>query len=176
MIREVRADELTILRDIEAAAGEVFREVGMGEIADDAPLTVDELAAYQADGRAWVDADGADRPVAYLLIQRVDASAHVEQVSVHPDHARKGRGKALLDVADQWSHQQGLTGLTLTTFETVPWNAPYYQRLGFRILQDDEMTEGLQAIRRHEARLGLDRWPRVAMRKDPPELGPQRPH
>lgn len=168
MIREARVEELTLLRAIETAAGEVFRELGMVEIADDAPLTVDELAAYQGDGRAWVYVDGADRPVAYLLIQRVNDSAHVEQVSVHPDHARRGRGKALIDVAAQWSYEQGLTGLTLTTFEDVPWNAPYYKRLGFRVLQDDEIPDGLQAIRRHEAQLGLERWSRVAMRKDLP--------
>ncbi len=169
MIREARADELALLRDLEIAAGEVFRELGMVEIADDAPLTVEELAAYQGDGRAWVSVDGADRPIAYLLIQRVDDSAHVEQISVHPDHARRGRGKALFDLAARWSYDQGLTGLTLTTFEDVPWNAPYYKRLGFRILQDDEIPEGLQAIRRHEAQLGLDRWSRVAMRKDLPK-------
>ena len=169
MIREVRADELTLLRAIETAAGEVFRELGMDEIADDAPLAVEELAAYQGDGRAWVSVDGADRPIAYLLMQRVDDSAHVEQISVHPDHARRGRGKALIDVAGQWSYEQGLTGLTLTTFEDVPWNAPYYRRLGFRILQDDEIPEGLRAIRRQETQFGLDRWPRVAMRNDLPK-------
>jgi hypothetical protein len=46
----------------------------------------------------------------------------------------------------------------------VPWNAPYYERLGFRRV--DDLTPGLRAIRAAEAARGLDRWPRVAMRRD----------
>jgi hypothetical protein len=56
--------------------------------------------------------------------------------------------------------------LVLTTFRDVPWNARYYQRLGFVILTDDEVTPGLQAIREHQAAIGLDRWPRVCMRRN----------
>jgi len=48
----------------------------------------------------------------------------------------------------------------------VPWNAPYYARCGFRILGDAEVTPGLRAIRRREAEMGVDRWPRVCMRRD----------
>jgi hypothetical protein len=43
-------------------------------------------------------------------------------------------------------------------------------RLGFRILADDEITPGLRAIRQREAEIGLDRWPRVCMRRDIPGI------
>jgi hypothetical protein len=56
--------------------------------------------------------------------------------------------------------------LTLTTFTHVPWNAPYYERLGFRPLPEAELTPGLVAIRQNEAAHGLDRWPRLSMRRD----------
>jgi hypothetical protein len=56
--------------------------------------------------------------------------------------------------------------LTLTTFAEVPWNAPYYLRCGFRRLGVRELTPGLRAIREREAAHGLDRWPRVCMRRD----------
>jgi hypothetical protein len=48
----------------------------------------------------------------------------------------------------------------------VPLNAPYYARCGFRVLDEAELTPGLRAIRHREAELGLDRWPRVCMRRD----------
>ncbi|MGH3698833.1 MAG: alpha/beta fold hydrolase [Pseudonocardiaceae bacterium] len=35
----------------------------------------------------------------------VDGNAHVEQVSVHPDHARQSLGAALLDTAAAWAEQ-----------------------------------------------------------------------
>jgi GNAT superfamily N-acetyltransferase len=104
--------------------------------------------------------DSADRPVAYLVAEPVDGALHVEQVSVHPAHARSGIGRALLD-------EVGAAGpLTLTTFADVPWNAPYYARLGFRVLPESEWTPGLRAIRAREAAIGLDRWPRVCMRRE----------
>src|SRR6185437_4966258 len=65
----------------------------------------------------------------------------------------------------------GLPALTLTTFAHVPWNAPYYVRCGFRILDDAEVTPGLRAIRQREAAIGLDRWPRACMRRDIPGQG-----
>ncbi len=56
--------------------------------------------------------------------------------------------------------------MTLTTFTDIPWNAPYYTRLGFRVLDAGELTEGLREIRRAEAAMGLDAWPRVCMRRE----------
>lgn len=166
MIRTARLDDLVVLQDIEVAAGEVFRGLGMHEIADDAPPTVEELRVFQADGRAWVATDSADTPIAYLLVVPVDSAAHIEQVSVHPKYSRRGLGRALIDVAAAWAHDHSLTALTLSTFAHVPWNAPYYQRLGFQIVSPDRLTAGLRRIREHETVLGLDRWPRVIMQRD----------
>jgi hypothetical protein len=57
-------------------------------------------------------------------------------------------------------------GLTLTTFAAVPWNAPYYARCRFRVLEDSELSPGMRAIRDREIAHGLHRWPRVYMRRD----------
>lgn len=167
MIRSARVDDLPAVRELERAAGAPFRDLGMDAVADDEPPSIEDLAAYQQAGRAWVFADEQDHPVAYLLIDIVDVFAHIEQVSVHPDHARRGLGRQLLDAAGDWAERHDLGGLTLTTYAEVPWNAPYYQRLGFRLLAADELTEGLRAIRENEAARGLDAWPRVAMLRRP---------
>ncbi|MFJ5776356.1 GNAT family N-acetyltransferase [Streptomyces sp. NPDC093094] len=164
-IRAVRLDELPLLQDIERAAGQCFRDIGMPEIADDEPLPLGELARYHRTGLAWVVADGADAPVAYLIADRVDGSLHVEQVSVHPDSARRGVGRSLLDRAAAHAVSEGAPALTLTTFTGVPWNAPYYARCGFELMDDSALTPGLRKIREHEAAHGLDRWPRACMRR-----------
>lgn len=163
-IRAARASELESLRELERAAGAPFRELGMDQVADDEPPSVAELARFVEDAGAWVvDEDGA--PVAYLLVEVLDGAAHIEQVSVPPGHARRGLGRALLEVAAAWAADRGLPALTLTTFAEVPWNAPYYERLGFETLGDDDLGAGLRRLREREAALGLDRWPRVAMRR-----------
>lgn len=170
MIRPATENDLPVCRDIERACGAAFRDLGMDAIAEDEPASIEELRRYAAGGRAWVtDVDG--RVVAYLIVDRVDGNAHIEQVSVHPDHARRGLGRAMLDHLAALSSEQGDPALTLTTFVEVPWNGPYYLRCGFRYLGEDELTAELREVRRHEAARGLDRWPRAAMRRELPEAG-----
>lgn len=164
--------ELPTLRSIESAAGTPFHGLGMAAVADAEPPSLAQLteflraglvlAAYEEpDGAAA--ADGTGQPLGFLLWKPVDGCTHVEQVSVHPQHAHRRIGRALIDRAER---EGSPAPLTLTTFAEVPWNAPYYARLGFRTLTDAELTPGLREIRAHEATLGLDRWPRVCMRRE----------
>ncbi|MGW1652177.1 GNAT family N-acetyltransferase [Streptomyces atratus] len=170
-IRTARRSDLPLLQDIERAAGEPFRALGMSAIADDDPPPLGLLDDYRRAGRAWVAADPDDRPVGYLIADPVDGAAHIEQVSVHPSAARRGLGSTLIDHLTRWAHGRQLGALTLTTFSHVPWNAPYYVRLGFRTLGEAELTDGLRKIRAEEAEHGLDRWPRVCMRREIPRAG-----
>ncbi|WP_024819105.1 GNAT family N-acetyltransferase [Arthrobacter sp. 31Y] len=163
MIRLAHAEDLLILQGIERAAGEAFRALGMDSVADDEPLTVNELNSYAAAGRAWVSVDGLDYPVAYLLADVVDGDGHVEQVSVHPEQAHQGLGRELLHAARVWARGHGMQRQTLSTFRDVPWNAPYYRRLGFEVLDAGSWGPQLSHLMEHEAELGLTRWPRVAM-------------
>lgn len=165
-IRLAVETELPLLQDIERAAGEQFAELGMTFVADDAPPTIAELHRYLVARRNWVAFDDDGAPVAYLIAEPVDAALHIEQVSVHPGHARRGIGRDLLDHAAGWARDHGYSAMTLTTYRDVPWNAPYYERLGFRALDEDELTPGLRRIRSHETELGLDYRPRVAMRRE----------
>jgi GNAT superfamily N-acetyltransferase len=164
-IRPPAEAELALLRDIEVRAGEPFRAIGMAAIADDDPPATGDLRASLDAGLAWVAAEADDRPVAYLLVAVVDGALHVEQVSVDPAWARRGIGGALLEHAAAVAAKRGLGALTLTTFAEVPWNAPYYARCGFRALGEEELTPGLRAIVAAERARGLDRWPRVVMRR-----------
>ncbi|GAA3515749.1 GNAT family N-acetyltransferase [Actinocatenispora rupis] len=161
-IRPATSADLPILRDIERAAGRHFAAIGMTDIADDEPPSIETLDTYRRAGHAWVAADPA--PVAYLIAEPVDGNLHIEQVSVHPDHAHQRLGARLIDTAGA----AGYPALTLTTFRDVPFNAPYYQRLGFRILDPADLTPGLRRIRLSEADRGLDPDLRVCMRRDNP--------
>jgi GNAT superfamily N-acetyltransferase len=164
-LRDADFTDLPRLQEIERQAGEVFRAVGMNAVADDEPLGLELLRGYVERGQAWVIADHVGVPVAYLLADVVDGAGHVEQVSVIPGHARQGLGWVLLNHACEWALGNGLKTVTLTTFANIPWNAPYYERCGFRRLPADDLTPGLLRIRREEADHGLDAWPRVCMRR-----------
>ena len=164
-IRAARSDEIAALQGIEAAAGRLFAEIGMGDVADDELPSWESLRNYVSEGRAWVAVDDLDRPVGYLLADPLDGNAHIEQVSVHPDHGRRGLGRSLVEHLGAWANERRMPALTLTTFAEVPWNAPYYERCGFRRLSTEELTPGLRGKLEEEAARGLNRWPRVCMRR-----------
>jgi ribosomal protein S18 acetylase RimI-like enzyme len=165
-VRPSREDEGPLLRQIERLAGERFRQVGLDSVADDEPATVEELAAYARVGRSWVAVDDGGQPLGYVIVDVVDGQAHIEQISVRPDRQRSGIGQALIDQVRRWARETGRSAITLTTFTDVPWNRPWYERLGFVVLRDHQIGPDLQAVRDAEARHGLNPEERVCMRLD----------
>jgi GNAT superfamily N-acetyltransferase len=164
-IRAPRRDELGALVAIERDAGALFTTVGMPEIAYDDPGTVPALEPFRVGGHAWVAVDADDRPIAYLISAVVDGCAHVEQVSVAPAHARRRLGAALIDHLAAVAGAEGRRAVTLTTFRDVPWNAPYYERLGFRVIAPADQGPELAALVAEEAERIPGDAPRVAMRR-----------
>ncbi|GAB3694048.1 GNAT family N-acetyltransferase [Saccharopolyspora tripterygii] len=165
MIRSANEADVALLRQLERDAGRAFAPLGMDLVAEDEPPSPETLRSYVAAGRAWVHVAGTT-PLAYLIADVVDGCAHVEQVTVHPEHAGRRIGLGLIEHLAAWARFRGLPALTLTTFTEVPWNGPYYLRCGFRYLSDSEITPGLREIRAAETRAGLDAWPRACMRRE----------
>jgi hypothetical protein len=54
----------------------------------------------------------------------------------------------------------------LSTFRDVPWNAPYYRRLGFADIDIAELDAALIERRNAHIARGLDESKRVFMRRD----------
>jgi ribosomal protein S18 acetylase RimI-like enzyme len=95
-IRATQADEAEVLRDIERSAGQRFREVGLPDVADAEPMSVEALTEYARDGRSWVAVDAHGEPLGYVIVDIVDGQAHIEQISVRPDEQGTGLGRALI--------------------------------------------------------------------------------
>jgi arginine/ornithine N-succinyltransferase beta subunit len=53
-IRPATPADLPLLQDIERAAGEPFRTLGMTEIADDEPPALELLERFRKAGHAWI--------------------------------------------------------------------------------------------------------------------------
>jgi ribosomal protein S18 acetylase RimI-like enzyme len=120
LIRLGRPDDLPILREIERAAGERFRDFGLDQVADDEPASIETLRSCADAERLWVVAGEDDVAVGYILVDVVDGAAHIEQVSVVPDCQGKGFGRALIDRVRRWAVDEGRSSLTLTTFDYIP--------------------------------------------------------
>jgi putative acetyltransferase len=63
-----------------------------------------------------------------------------------------------------WARAGGHASVTLITFRDVPWNAFFYERLGFRPLAAEALAPALRSRLAEEARRGLPMERRVVMR------------
>lgn len=123
-----------------------------------------DLREAQAAGRLWV-ALADDTPVGFGLVEMLSADLpHLEEIDVHPDHSRHGVGTALVRAVCGWADRSGYSEITLTTFRAVPWNMPFYCRLGFEEVSAVELRPELAAVVADEAARGLDPHRRVVMR------------
>jgi GNAT superfamily N-acetyltransferase len=122
-IRPAQAMDLLALPALEAEADTMFEPLGIGPLPG--PGTVEEFAA------ALVVLVAGDPPVGLCRIDAAGEGAHLEQLSVHPDHGRRGIGRALLRAGCAWAAANGYEELTLVTYRDVPWNGPFYASEGF---------------------------------------------
>jgi len=170
-IRLARPDDCPLIPTIEAAADQRFQSVSYWPQIQRYPaITEVEARALQDRWRLWVAATRPDdRPVGFARIS-VDTPEilHFDQVSVHPDHAGNRLTPALLAGIEAYCGGRGSRRVTLTTFRDVPWNAPYYRRLGFAEIPDGEADADphLGPRLREQVGQGLPRQSRIAMLRE----------
>ncbi|MEL7331328.1 MAG: GNAT family N-acetyltransferase [Cyanobacteria bacterium J06560_2] len=169
-VRLARATEIYALPEIESVAAQRFSPyLDQLEISDEllrglTPLTF--LRRAQIEHRLWVaviNEGPADRPVGFIVVKFLPESCFIVEISVHPDHGRKGVGSALIQACCKGAEAKGAAWVTLTTFRQVPWNIPFYQRLGFDCLKAEHWSSEMRAIVQHEDRYGFAMKHRVVM-------------
>src|SRR5262249_15387287 len=163
-IETAGAGDLAALAAIETAATALFEGWGV-EAAVHADVTsLEELREAQQAGQLWIARATDRQTVGFALVEMVGGQPHLEEIDVHPAHGRRGIGTALVQAVLSWARAARHSAVTLTTFREIPWNAPFYERLGFCVIDRTELSPDLEAIVRDEASRGLDPAQRVVMR------------
>jgi GNAT superfamily N-acetyltransferase len=160
-IRQATPVDYGALAAIERAAAAMFRDSPHPQMAD-APLACEHLATHD---HVWVVVDTPGNPVGFAIVRPMTDAWHLQELDVHPAHARRGLGARLIAAIADAARTRGLPALTLSTTSDIPWNAPYYERLGFRSLAAQELTADLLEVQRLESAAGLPLHARVCMRK-----------
>ncbi len=164
-LRDARPDDAEVVQAIEVAAAGVFETIGMGDMGLDEPSDLADIAQNIAAGEVIVACDTADAPLAAVTYREVDGHLYIAEIDVLPGCARRGIGAALLDEVSRRAQARSLRGLTISTFRDVPWNAPYYRRLGFTDIPDEQLSEPLLTIRAEHIERGLDEGRRTFMQR-----------
>jgi ribosomal protein S18 acetylase RimI-like enzyme len=102
-----------------------------------------------------VAVDDLGAVIGFAVACVIDGEGHLDELAVTPVHGRRGVGRALVDEVCAWSAAQGLPSVTLITFRDVPWNGPFYEKLGFEAVT--ALTPALQAALDQGATWGVPR-------------------
>ena len=165
VIGPAREDALALLPDIERAAVAMFSEKDIPRRLREGVLPIAFFETAACEGRLFVVTEAARGiPVGFAATIRIDGASHLYEMDVLPEHGRQGLGRRLVEVVVERARELGDPSVTLTTFRHVAWNAPFYSKLGFEIVSGDALGPELAACLETEARRGLDRSKRVAMR------------
>jgi GNAT superfamily N-acetyltransferase len=167
-IRPARAEELPQLARIEQSAAARFLDTPYAFLAHGESLPLEMVQQWFQVGPVWVVVERTARVgeavVGYAITRDLEGALYLQEIDVLPEHGQQGLGSALLDTIVIWAKQQGYAVMLLSTFRDIPWNAPFYAKRGFQILDEAALTAGLRQIRQQESQAGLPIAERVIMR------------
>lgn len=164
-VRPARRADVAAMPALEQSAGELFRDIpDLAHVADGENRSEQRYRALVEGGWCRVAEDSRGDPVGFLCAERHGAELHICELGVRADRQRLGIGRRLMTVTIRAATRHWIEAITLTTFSDVAWNAPFYERLGFRRLPRRDMDARLNAILRVEAKAGLPARRRCAMR------------
>jgi len=162
-IIKARPNDVKFLAAIEIAAARMLVGHAPESVLNEA-TSQEEFLDTQRQGHLWV-ALARDLPVGFAHVKVSEPSVvHLQEIDVHPEHGRRGIGTQLVRTVCVWATANDYRNVTLTTFRDVPWNMPFYLRLGFEEVPSSELTPALVFLMNDEIRRGLDPRRRLAMR------------
>ena len=171
VFRPARPEEASLAAAIDEDAGALYTEAGLIIVAStDPPFFAHEAAQWtQAarEGRLLFACAPDGAPVGFASLGLVDGEPHLQQLSVRRAWMRRGIGRSLVTRAQHDSLRSG--ALWLTTWGHLPWNGPFYARLGFETIAEAACGPELRAILAAERRALPAAEHRIAMRYRHPQ-------
>lgn len=152
------------IRALELAGAAMFSFEDLPQSIRYRVTDIETLATAIREARLWVANTSSGRTIGFALAEIVDGEVHLSEIDVLPEQSRRGVGTCLVKRVCEWARERGSDAVTLTTFRHIPWNAPFYAKLGFETIPESEIGPDLSGLMREEAAAGLDCEKRVCMR------------
>ena len=113
------------------------------------------LKRAQNEGRLWIALVNKTTAAGFAMATCLDGVAHLDELDVMPAYGRQGIGTHLVKAVIDWAVTGGHAMLTLVTFRHIPWNAPFYGRLGFEPCADALLGKEMRQLLAEERAAGI---------------------
>lgn len=165
--RKLTLSDIEQLIEIEKSASQAFACFSELAWLAECPVMPAEIHADLINtSYTFAAVDDNDQVVGFLYAKKHEADLYIIEFDVHAGFQQQGIGRKLLQYAIENAKKEKFEKVTLTTFIEVPWNAPFYAKLGFRILSKQCIPPYLQNTLQSEATFGFDTQTRCAMYLD----------
>jgi ribosomal protein S18 acetylase RimI-like enzyme len=164
-IRKAQSWDIPLLEYVERSAAEIFRTANLSFLADGDTVDPRALVAMAQANHLLIAANRFDQPIGFVGGEYLNGNFHIIEISVAKEFQGKGVGKALMTAMVQQVSREGYKSITLTTYKNLPWNGPWYSRIGFFEVNAQDMGKEYLDILASEAQHGLDLRSRCVMRK-----------
>lgn len=162
-ISNATVSQIAQISVIEKSAAGIFPPGSIPKHLEAVVVDDKELFTAIEENRLWVILEnGNDNPLGFVLVRYFGNILYLAEIDVLPEYGRQGLGTALLSHVIHHGLDNAFAAIYLTTFATIPWNAPFYARHGFSIVEDDLLPDPIKEIIDHERELGFS--DRVGMR------------
>ncbi len=165
-IKLAGSEHLSAIPAIELAASAMFPEADLPVENRFLVIETELLEEAQSEARLWVALTDDRTPVGFAMADIVDGGAHLDEMDVMPDFGRQGIGTRLVRAFIDWARSGNYPCVTLITFRHLPWNAPFYEKMGFEAMKPSELGEQLASLLHEEGKAGIDVYKRVCMKLD----------
>jgi GNAT superfamily N-acetyltransferase len=166
MIRLARPSDLAAVRSIESSVAAMARGTIMDFPANTAANARGDLMTAVERQLMWVAewaSDGAVDVAGFLFAEPSISGLYLRELAVATIAQRHGIGKALMLAGIAAARDRGDAQVLLTTQRNLPWNAPFYARLGFEIIEDEAIPPDVHRRLRGQFAAGFDAATRCAM-------------
>jgi GNAT superfamily N-acetyltransferase len=140
-IQRATAAHVDVICDIERTAVQMFRDHAAWRFYSRMSIPKDLLEEEIRRGFVWVAMNEASSEVVGFIW--LDVALHsdfvgIAEIDVLPAFHRRGIGSALLRHACAWAQDEGYRRVDLGTLPDIPWNAPFYAKHGFVVVDKDD--------------------------------------
>ena len=163
-IRQATFLDIPQLIEIEKSANQAFAQIpALAWLVESSVMSGDEHLDLIKNNYSFVAVNEHDQIAGFLYAEKQDNDLYIIEVDVSSEHQKQGIGQQLMFHVIDFAKQHAFQAVTLTTFIDVAWNKDFYEKLGFKLLDQQDLKPYLKQKIDNEVEHGFVRDSRCAM-------------